>query len=89
MLEGWIEGAPEPRTQSAWESTAKPEIERGEGSGEEARWAPSLENNLKIHTGNHELEYSWSENLNFRPADLGIFRRFSNDFDTFQSSAYI
>ena len=28
---------PEPRTQSARESTAKPEIERGEGSGEGAR----------------------------------------------------
>ena len=32
-----FEGQPEPRAQSARESRAKPEIERGRGSGEGAR----------------------------------------------------
>ena len=34
---GELRAQPEPRTQSTRESTAKPEIERGEGSGEGAR----------------------------------------------------
>ena len=37
MLEGELRAQPEPRTQSTRESTAKPEIERGEGSGVGAR----------------------------------------------------
>ena len=34
---GELRAQPEPRTQSARESTAKPEIERGKGFGEGAR----------------------------------------------------
>ena len=86
MLEGWIEGAA--RTEDA----KRPRIDgeawdwaRG-GSGEVSPPQKFFENSyLKPCI----LEYSWSENLNFRPADIGIFRRFSNDFDAIQSNILI
>ena len=46
---GELRAQPEPRTQSARESTAKPEIERGEGSGE-GLGEPLPRKISKIHT---------------------------------------
>ena len=96
MLEGWIEGAA--RTEDA----KRPRIDgeawgraRGEGLGRGlGEFLPrKILKILKFILGswNHAFwrRYSWSENLNFRPANLGNFRRFSNDFDTFQSNAYL
>ena len=88
MLEGWIEDAARTEDAKRPRIDGEAEIERREGFGEGARWAPPRKNFENSYLKPCILEYiSWSENLNFRPAD--IFPRFSNDFDTFQSNAYL
>ena len=47
------------------ESRAKPEIERGKGSGEGARWAPPQKIFENSYLKPCILVYSWSENLYF------------------------
>ena len=75
-LEGRIEAQPEPRAQSARESRTSLRLSGGWGLGR-GSVSPSPEKIWNSYLKPCILVYSWSENLYFPPADLGIFRRWT------------